>query len=347
MKKLLSSLAIATLLFTACKKNDGISPSEGQNQRDLVLTTPDANPIAVIDPTVFFFEQGDVLYSINNIAAPTPTVNYKGPILGDIKNNPFNKALFLSQRPIYSPFTDQILASTGGKTLYKCFTPTRLTTQFLSPNYIVPIKVNPADKKLYYYAPLFDGVDPTKKGELRSVNLDGTNDVLLRSFSANDLIPNAASCDIDFNSKFLYLTNANLLYKTSINSNLQSPFFILVPPGEDLYQSVIKVDQVHKTIFFSSTNESTMRKKIWRIDASGDASTLKLVVRTDYTDPLTTFSFDISPKTNTIFWCKRELTPEGHRSVVTRANMDGTGAKIVRNGRYINTVVVAEPQPIK
>ncbi len=135
------------------------------------------------------------------------------------------------------------------------------------------------------------------------------------------------------------------IYKINILGGqvLPSLFLPAISANETVSFGEVKFDAVHNTIFFSTTLEKK-RKRIWRIDASGNKASLKLITSIAFTDPNVTFNFDISPKTNTVFVCKRELTAlNQHHSTIMRVNMDGTASKIIRTGAYINTVVVAEP----
>jgi hypothetical protein len=356
IKKLFSSLSMVALLFTACKKSDTLSGT-GENQR--TLTSNQTGPIAVVSPTVFFVEN-DVLFSVSNITAPTPTVTNKGIIPGIqifdpiTKSNVFNNNEFFNEgrkNSLYNPFTDQILSS-NGNVVSKCFTPKPGTTSFsidAAKFNFEPLAINPADKKLYYFC-IQEGMQgefpvPTPSFEIHSVNMDGTNDIQVGKII--EVIPNLNTCDIDFKTKLLYMPSADgNIYKTHIDGPpaFNEIFLPALSANETVSSGEVKVDPVHNTIFFSTTLEKEKRKRIWRIDASGNKASLKLITSIAFTDPNVTFNFDISPKTNTVFVCKRELTVlKQHHSIIMRVNMDGTASKIIRTGGYINTVVVAEP----
>jgi hypothetical protein len=348
IKKLFSGLSIVALLFTACKKSDML-PATGENQR--TLTSTPTEPTAVVSPTVFFVEN-DVLFSVSNITAETPTVTYKGVIpgielFGDVKANVFNTNPY-GQPLVYNPFTDQILCfnEKTGTILNKCSTSKLAYTTGVVGGHTSfrALAVNPADKKFYYCCIkqfLEDGVNSWLL-VVNSVNMDGTNNTEVRSFGIDQQSPSNRS-DIDFKKNLIYIPTTDGIAITDLLLNTDDKLFL---PNLSANETIdrVKFDPINNTIFFSTTLKAEKRKRIWRIDASGDKKTLKLIRSIAFTDPAVTFNFDISPKTNTVFVCKRELTAlNQHHSIIMRVNMDGTGSKIIKTGSYINNVVVAEP----
>ncbi len=364
MKKLLTALTIGALFISSCKK-DFTFTEAGENTKLLLANnepqlTPRSN-----DPRILFVDK-NVLWSISNITALNPTITQQGVITGidlwngNMESNVFNSDV-CDQEPIYNPFTDQLLSGPFNEYLYKCFIPTRVTTNTIIPGIAnnmatgaaIPLGVNPADKKLYYYGQ--NNTNPIKKF-VGSINVDGTNNVIIRQFNNIQVSPNSDdmnSCAIDFENGLIYMPSEKGLYVTSLNKSDDSKLYVPAKVGEKMSFGEVKVDNIHHNLFFSTVDMVNKIRKIYRVSNSGNLNTMIQVVKLRYLeqDPNQfnlshdSFTFDISPETNTVFLCQRRQYPNTEfSSMVIRVNMDGTGFKLLHTGIYINTIIAATPK---
>lgn len=355
MKKKLSLLTLigGVVFMTSCKKDVNIEVPQLKDENQRVITNTPPQPIPVLSPTVFFVDM-DTIWTIADIAAANPAVTKKSSILnisksGALHENVFNfLPKFPNQTPnvIYNPFLDRLL-SIDGKILSKCFTPSRTTSTTVLPNstFGVSLKIKSTDKKLYYFS-----INPNLKKEIRSINMDGSGDVQVRPFLGvmGNSLNESFNGDISFSTNTLFAknTNFNFIAKTDL-TNPASALLPFVSPktNETFAGSKIKYDDLHNKVFFSAKDPILKKVRIYSISATGDVNTLQKIIEMSYVDNTHTFTFDISPETNTLFWCKREFNAntKKHTSILTRTNLSGGNAKLLRTGNFINTVVVAIP----
>lgn len=347
-------LAIIFSLFISCQKQHDINVPTGDGQKNITLinNTP---PTAVTSPTVFFIESfyhiGDddaILYQANKLLTDKPELTQVGTLKA---SDALFKFLTATMGWAYNTSTNEITTTSVYNYIHKLSTTglkLSINNFFGTPgDYNANIKLSPDNTKFYIVSGIAGG---------SIVSGDVSGKFAVQTIFDENNKTKIGSMDIDFVESKIYFTDiiSNSIYAINLDGTNKVKV-ASIPLGETVdryklsFRPVLRVDKSQNKIFLSTHSNAFQTKQKFKLFSVSTTGTgWKKLLETLDSGGQSTFSFDIVPGNNKIFYSLYQaVNPYPTISIVGSVNMDGTANSLIYTGKRVDNIVVAMPKGLK